>query len=156
MSTSNSDSSRGSLSAGVGKEGEDLGKLRKESSPDHDDDFLTYLQLASPIPNLAKSSVAMTVCPCDKGTLPQGPRSRKRATVLGKGHRGGGSCFLNLLHWKRQYHILFLHFALVHGGGRHDFWVVCSSLSKHFICFSKGPLLPGCMRNSLLHIGRHL
>jgi len=42
MSTSNSDSSRGSLSAGVGKEGEDLGKLRKESSPnapDHDDHF---------------------------------------------------------------------------------------------------------------------
>jgi hypothetical protein len=45
MLTSNSDSSRGSL-AGVGKEGEDLGKLRKESSrnaPDHDDHFrLTY------------------------------------------------------------------------------------------------------------------
>jgi hypothetical protein len=42
MSTSNSDSSRGSLFAGVGKEGEDLGKLRKESSrnaPDNDDHF---------------------------------------------------------------------------------------------------------------------
>jgi len=41
-----------------------------------------YLQLTFPIPNLAKSGAAMTVCPYDKGTLPRG---HKRAIVLGKG-----------------------------------------------------------------------
>jgi len=53
----------------------------------------------------------MTVCLYNKGTLPRGPRGRKRATVLGKGIVEEGV----LLHWERQYHTLFLHFALVHG-----------------------------------------
>jgi len=34
----------------------------------------------------------------------------------GGGHRGGGSCFLTLLHWEWQYHILFLSFELVQWG----------------------------------------
>ena len=70
----------------------------------------------------------MTACPYDKGT-PRGPRGRKRAAVLGGGREGdygGGSYFLALLRWERQYYVLFLHFTLVHGGGRHDFWVVRS------------------------------
>jgi len=59
VSTSNSDSSRGSLFAGIG---EDLGKLRKENSrnaSDNDDHFQpNYLLLASPIPNLASRNLA--------------------------------------------------------------------------------------------------
>jgi len=39
MSTSKSDFSRGNLFAGVGKEGEDLGKLRKENSRNAPDNF---------------------------------------------------------------------------------------------------------------------
>ena len=56
-STSGSDSSRESLSAGVGKEGRDLGKLRNKSSrnaPDNDDHF----QPAFPIPDLTSRNLA--------------------------------------------------------------------------------------------------
>jgi len=53
----------------------------------------TLLQLAFPIPNLAKSGAAMTVCPYNKGTLPRGPRGRKGAIVLGKGVVEGGVAF---------------------------------------------------------------
>jgi hypothetical protein len=91
-----------------GKRGRVTGKLRKESSPDNDDHFrLTY--------NLPPRSLTLLVeIWRSHNSLSLRRRNPSRwAIVLGKGHRGGGSCFLNLLHWERQYHIIFLHFALV-------------------------------------------
>jgi hypothetical protein len=60
VSTSDSDSSRGSLLAGVGKEGEGMGKESSRNAPDNDDHF----RPTSPIPNLASRNLA--VCPYDK------------------------------------------------------------------------------------------
>jgi len=135
MSTSNSDSSRGSLSADVGKEGKDLGKLRKESAGPRRP-LSTYLQLTFPIPNLAKSGTAMTVCPYDKGTFPRGPRGRKRATVLGKGivEEGVICCTGN---GSTTLYFCTLHLFMGEEGMTFGLFVL--SLSKHFICFSKGP-----------------
>jgi len=77
----------------------------------------------------------MTVCPYDKGTLPRGPRGRKRATVLGRGS------------WRRE---LLFEFATL-GAVPHYIFAFCTceegmtfelfvlSLSKYFIYFSEGP-----------------
>jgi len=85
-----------------------------------------------------QSGAAITVCPYDGGILPRAPWPQEGATVLGKGYRGGGSCFLDFLHWERQYHILFLHLALVQWEGMTS-ELSALPLSKHFICFCKGP-----------------
>jgi hypothetical protein len=57
ISTSNSDSSKGSPFAGVGKEGEDLGKLYKQCARQRRP-LSTYLQLTSPISDLASRNLA--------------------------------------------------------------------------------------------------
>jgi hypothetical protein len=56
--------------------------------------------------------------------LPRGPRWPQEGDSTREGASWRREFFLNLLDWERQYHVFA--FALVHGGGRHDFWVVCS------------------------------
>jgi hypothetical protein len=106
---------KGSLSACVRKEGEDLSKLRKESSrnaPDHDDHFRT----ACNSPPRSPTSLAEIWRSHDGLSLRQrNPPSRppwlQEGDSTREGHRGGGSCFLTPLHWKRQYHFLFFAFC---------------------------------------------
>ena len=111
-----------------------MGKLRKESSryASGDDDHVrpTYNSPSLSLVEIWRSHDGLSL---RQRSPPSRPRGRKRAIALGNGIVE----FLTLLHWERQYHILF--FALVHGEEGMAFGLFVLSLSKRFICFSKGP-----------------